>query len=233
MLTFTEAKEVPNTRNPNGEPWIALGYAIPGRKPDNWTFGNAKAYVYLKNLDDMIEAKKAHNPENGLFSFTVIMNEGSKFQTEQSITSSKLELLIHYRGEIEDYLANHPYVPFRRTAIENPVVKTEEVGIDYQKVLYLPCWEKKEEDDGEGLIPKKFTQKNAKFLLEKAFNGSALKTFSENLAKKEDASELVDKYKTQSGEIMETKYDLSVQKCVLKYKSHLMSFAMLGKLDDD
>lgn len=94
----------------------------------------------------------------------------------------KLDLLIHYKAEIEEFLKKYPYKAFVRTAIEKPFVKVEERGVDYVKVLYLPCWEKGENDEGEGLIPKKITQKSADFLLKRAFGGSAFKAFQAGIA---------------------------------------------------
>lgn len=235
MLTFTEAKEVPNKTNPDKEPWLSLG-CQSGKRTLDFTFGAKKAYAILSELDDMNKAyadfkADAANAEE-LFEYNVTLNAGTKWETPFQITEPKLELINHYRADIEKYLEQHPFTPFKRVAIAEPSVTTEVVGIDYCKVLHLPCYAKSEHDEGEGLIEKRITQKSARFIIEKAFKtseyGSSFAAFKVGIEKNLD--KLTDNYKTQSGEVKPIDYSLEEMKCYVKYKSELMEFAMSGSL---
>lgn len=229
-LEFTEAVELPNKQNPEKEPWLSLGYKS-GKKTDKFTFGQKKAKAFLDNLTAMNDALSKHNPEtDGFFEYALILNEGTAYAQQIIITEPKLRLINHYKGDIEAYLERHPVAVFTRKAIEKPFVSKEVVGIDYVQVLHLPCYPKKETDEGEGLIEMRVTQKSAKFIMEKAFKdsqyGSSFNAFK--YAVSNNLPELVDKYKTNSGEVKDIKYSLDQMKCYVRYKAILMEFAMSG-----
>ena len=104
MLTFTEAKEVPNKTNPDKEPWLSLG-CTSGKRTLDFTFGAKKAYAFMDELDAMNKAyeefKADPSKKEELFEYNVAINAGTKYEQQVQITEPKLELLNHYRMDIQ------------------------------------------------------------------------------------------------------------------------------------
>lgn len=234
-LYYTKAETVPNKTNPEKEPWLSLGYKLnpTDKREKDFTFGSKKAYYFLKELDEMIKVRESFKPssETPFFKYNIVIDEGTRFASEVEITEGKFLLIQHYKADIEEYLKEHPFVPFHRTAIPEPKVVMEERGIEYVAVLYLPCWEKGPADDGEGLIPKKLTQSNAKFIMTKACNGQVLQTFKKAL--KDGVDKYVDKYVTNTGETIPTEYDKATMNCVVKYRNLIQEFIISGTITLD
>lgn len=234
-LYYTKAEIVPNKTNPDKEPWLSLGYKLnpTDKKEKDFTFGPKKAYYFLRELDNMIAAHEEHanSGDKSFFKYKITIDEGTRFASEVEITEGKFLLIQNYKEDIENYLAEHPFVPFHRTAIPEPKVVMEERGIEYVSVLYLPCWEKGPEDDGEGLVPKKLTQSNAKFLMTKACGGQVLQTFKKAL--KDGVEKYVDKYVTNTGETIPTEYDKATMNCIVKYRNLIQEFIISGSITLD
>lgn len=234
-LYYTKAETVPNKTNPEKEPWLSLGYKLnpTDKREKDFTFGSKKAYYFLKELDEMVKVRESFKPssETPFFKYNIVIDEGTRFASEVEITEGKFLLIQHYKADIEEYLKEHPFVPFHRTAIPEPKVVMEERGIEYVAVLYLPCWEKGPADDGEGLIPKKLTQSNAKFIMTKACNGQVLQTFKKAL--KDGVDKYVDKYVTNTGETIPTEYDKATMNCVVKYRNLIQEFIISGTITLD
>lgn len=158
-MNYTKATEVPNTKStdPNAAPLLALGFVSSDGKELSRKLGVRKYMDILSVLDDIKAEIDAFNPEKGIFRKEVKFHEGEKYGQWSLVFSRGLyELFNHYRADIQTYIDKYyvPYVPAGREAITEPfseMVETDNLDIKWK--LLVPCYDKRETDTGEGLIP--------------------------------------------------------------------------------
>lgn len=173
MLNFIKCEIIPNKfdKSGTGTPLIELTYNL-GKKDVSWSFGVSKAIEFMKAVESNWNDYQEH--KDSLWSCTVQFNNNGVI-TEYPITRTKIEVLNHYKNEIYEYISsNHK----SSSAIAEPkivIVEDNNTG-DYIPTLYLPCYQKGQYDEGEGLLPLTLTQKECKYLFDTDSTGVTIKT---------------------------------------------------------
>lgn len=202
---------------------IALGF-MSGKVERVEKFGLAKARIYIAKAPELRELCDSWPEGNGFFEHTLKLYEGTNYEKEVKITRNLLEIIEHYMDDIKAYVDKY-YVPFIREAIEAPCIIRVEKDMDIENLLCIPCYPKNEEDTGSGLIPVKFSQRDAKYLFDETSCGITIKDVKEHFkAKRTD--NLVVTIVTKDGRSIDLSYTPEKVAAVMKYKNVIMNFAL-------
>lgn len=217
-IEFIKSAEIPNKFNEGGAPLLALYYSL-GKKEVEWSFGSSKAKKFLKVLGDNWDDYLAHKDEL----WKVDVDFGIEGAKPFEMNRTRIQVLNHFKSDVEAYIKKY-YVP--AVAISEPRIEIIENKVtgDYVPTLLLPCYEKKPEDEGEGKIPRKFTQKDCKYLFDADATGITMKDIRAHVKGDNKDKPLSKKVTSRDGR--ELTFTLSPEEiaCILEYKNVLSNF---------
>ena len=237
------ATEVPNDKNPE-QPLLSLPYTkiIREKKVEkSHRIGVKKAYEVLAHFDDIMLTFLSYPENPELFEYELVVMKGTQYEQKFYVTSFKLAIYNHYRKEMQEYVDKYyvPYTPARGPCelIETPTVVKEVRDLDVLPILYLPCYEPREEDTGTGLGPYKMSKKDADFLMKNVFNGQWLTEFRKFKSEAKPGDSLKYEHTKRDGGTATFSYPYEVVCALIKYRNVMAGFAINPNapldLDDD
>lgn len=237
------ATEVPNDKNPE-QPLLSLPYTkiIREKKVEkSHRIGVKKAYEVLAHFDDIMLTFLSYPENPELFEYELVVMKGTQYEQKFYVTSFKLAIYNHYRKEMQEYVDKYyvPFTPAREPCelIEIPKVVREVRDLDVVPVLYLPCYEPREEDTGTGLGPFKMTKKKIDFIVGTEFGEKWLSEFRKFKSESKPGDTLKHEYIKKDGTTGTNYYPYEVVCAIIKYRNVMTGFAMNPDapldLDDD
>jgi len=227
MITFTKSFEKANPTRPEGTPLLHLGYKNHKGEDISISFGVNKLRDIVENFETFKADINKASLDEGYY-----MKEytfGTKYPWTITMTVKKFTIIEHYLDDIKAYIDKY-YVPWTpkdvsqipKKCIENPctsIYEDDKCNIKYK--LLVPCWDKKEIDEGEGKRPWNVTEWLASFLVRDGESGKCYDNIKKWLAQ-EHSSE--DKYEP----ITEYEVKLSKEQCeaFVKYYDTFLKFVL-------
>ena len=141
-----------------------------------------------------------------------------------TFSPTKIQVFNHYIEDVKAFIRENAK---QRKIITEPVVEmTEDPDTgDYVKTLYIPCWEKSEYEQGEGLAAMSISRSNAKYMFDTGcISGINIADIKAHFASDKADQPLVKQCVNRSGATYERKMSPEQVKAIIKYKNQISNF---------
>ena len=221
-INFIKCDCVPNKYNPEGAPLCALYYDT-GKGKVEWQMGVVKAIKFLQVVDEMYDDYIKNDGKHN--SWQTIVDLGNKPDGKPNrfkLSWVRLEVLKHYYENIKEYISLYSE---SKEAISEPKIITEmdKYG-DYIDYLALPCYAKKVNDTGEGLIPKMMTQRDCAYMFDQESKGVTMRVLKEHYDSKGKVP-YTTTVNTKDGRTFPLKFSVEEIECLLKYRRIIQNYS--------
>lgn len=221
-INYTKFENIPNKYQPEGAPLACLTYNT-GNWEVNWAFGVNKAIKFLAVVDEQYDDYVKNDGKNN--NWQTIVDLGAKPDGKPNrfkLSWVRLEVLKHFENELRDYVAQ--YSTPKEAIPEPKIISKMDKNGDFIDYLALPCYAKKINDIGDGLIPKLMTQKQCAFMFDPESKGVTMRVLKEHHDSNGDVP-LTVTVNTNDGRSFPLKFSVEEINCLLKYRRVIQNFS--------
>lgn len=222
-INYLKCDCVPNKYKPEGAPLCALYYDI-GKGKVEWQMGVNKAIRFMQTVEEMYDDYVAKDGKH--HDWQTVVDLGNKPDGKPNrfkLSWVRLEVLKHFEKEIKEYISLYS-AP--KEAIPEPkiITKMDSKTGDYVDYLALPCYPKKDNDTGEGLVPKMMTQSDCAYMFNPDSKGVTMRVLKEHYDSKGKVP-YTTTINTKDGRTFPLKFSVEEIECLLKYRRIIQNYS--------